>query len=392
MPRQLERPGQRRRRQRRPTRQLRGVGQRVAHHSQQHRDRQAGLAGGGTGRRHSDVHAAHRSDRGHDSQRRLQRYAAGGAHLHQPLDQRRQPRDGAWESDLQRSPGSGQLVQFDFGTIGNPANGNNADDFVQIEIVVRIDNVAANQNNVARKNGEQAAGSLVTVTYGSGPPTTVTFDADGATPGIQGRAVTVQEPVLATSKVVAPTSQALGDVVTYSITVSHAGASTANAFDVVLTDTLPSGVTFVPGSVNPPGVFGGIAGQVLSFNVGTLTLAAARRRSATRRASRRRRSSVHRLPTRSRGAFASLPGATGASRLRTHGLRRHQRLHARRVHAGDAQPVGGDLPDQDGRAGDRQRERHPRARRAHRVHGGADQHVGDDPDRRRVHRYGTASR
>ena len=97
--------------------------------------------------------------------------------------------------------GSGQLVEFDFGAIGNPSDGDNADDYVTIEIVARIDNVAANQNDVARKNGEQAAGSPVTVTYGSGPTTTVTFDADGATPGIQGRALTVQEPVLATSEV-----------------------------------------------------------------------------------------------------------------------------------------------------------------------------------------------
>jgi len=37
-----------------------------------------------------------------------------------------------------------------------------------------------------------------------------------------------------------PLSQALGDLVTYSITVAHTGASTANAYDVVLADTLPA--------------------------------------------------------------------------------------------------------------------------------------------------------
>ena len=41
------------------------------------------------------------------------------------------------------------------------------------------------------------------------------------------------------------------------MTVSHLGTSTANAFDVALTDTLPSGLTYVPGSVNPPGAFAG---------------------------------------------------------------------------------------------------------------------------------------
>jgi uncharacterized repeat protein (TIGR01451 family) len=84
----------------------------------------------------------------------------------------------------------------------------------------------------------------------------------------------VQEPALAIDKTAVPLSQALGDVVTYALTVTHTGASTSNAFDLVLADTLPAGMAFVPGSVNPPGAFGGIAGQVLTLDAGTLTLAA----------------------------------------------------------------------------------------------------------------------
>ena len=99
--------------------------------------------------------------------------------------------------------GTGQTVSFNFGDVGNPANGNNADDFVQIDITARVDNIAANQNGVQLSNGQQSAGSLVTVQYGASP-TTVTFDADPATPGIQGRAVTVIEPVLKVTKTVVP--------------------------------------------------------------------------------------------------------------------------------------------------------------------------------------------
>ncbi len=169
--------------------------------------------------------------------------------------------------------GSGQTVSFNFGDITNPANGSNADDFVEIDIVARVDNIAANQNAVVLSNGQQSAGSLVTVTYGVAP-VTVTFDADPVTPGIQGRPITVVEPVLKATKTVVPASQALGDVVTYSLTIAHDATSTSNAFDVVLTDTLPAGLTYVGGSVSPPGAFGSIAGQVLTLNVGTLTLAA----------------------------------------------------------------------------------------------------------------------
>ncbi len=207
--------------------------------------------------------------------------------------------------------GAGQTVSFNFGDIGNPANGSNADDFVEIDITARVDNIIANQNAVPLSNGQQSAGSLVTVTYGA-IPTTVTFDADPATPGIQGRTVTVVEPVLKVTKTVVPASQALGDVVTYSITVTHDATSTADAFDVALTDTLPVGVTFVSGSVNPPGAFVGIAGQVLSLNVGTLTKAAAS--TTITYQARIANSAVVGVPLVNNvaGVWGSVPGATGA--------------------------------------------------------------------------------
>ena len=207
--------------------------------------------------------------------------------------------------------GSGQTVAFDLGTIVNPANGNAGDDYFTVQITARVDNVAGNQNGVVLKNGEQAAGSLVTVTYGA-VPTTLTFDAEPGVPGIQGRPVTVLEPMLSTTKSVVPLSQALGDLVTYSVTVSHTGASTANAYDVVLTDTLPPFVDFVAGSVNPPGAFGSIVGKVLTLDLGTLTLAAG---SATiTYQGRIATSAVVGVPLVNNvaGAYASQPGATGA--------------------------------------------------------------------------------
>ncbi len=167
--------------------------------------------------------------------------------------------------------GSGQTVQFDFGTVTNPANGSASDDYIDLQITARVDNLLANQNNTVLRNGEQAAGSLLTVQYGSGP-ITVTYDHDAGTPGVQGLPITVIEPALSLSKVSTPLTQSLGDVVTYTVTVQHTGASTADAFEIVIDDLLPVGLTYVPGSASLPGSDVTVAGQSLQFRYASLTL------------------------------------------------------------------------------------------------------------------------
>lgn len=140
--------------------------------------------------------------------------------------------------------GGGQTITFDFGDITDVPNLSVLDDFVTIDIVARIDNILANQNTTALENNTW-------LTYGPGA-TRLDFDTDAGAPGIQGLTVTVIEPDLTITKTVVPSSQSLGDVVTFSVTVAHSGTSTADAFDMVVTDTIPAGLTYVPGSVNPP--------------------------------------------------------------------------------------------------------------------------------------------
>ena len=162
--------------------------------------------------------------------------------------------------------GSGPTVEFNFGNIQNNPNGDAADDFIEIDITVRVDNILSNQNNVVLNNGE---GGTVTVQYGA-TPTIVPYDFDGDQQGIQGRPLTITEPVLESSKAVIPASQSLGDIVTYTITIEHTDESTADALDVLLTDTLPAGLEFIGGSVTPANAFLGISGQVLSLRVDPL--------------------------------------------------------------------------------------------------------------------------
>ncbi len=166
--------------------------------------------------------------------------------------------------------GTGQTVSFDLGDIGNPSNGITTDDFVGIDITAHVDNVAANQNGTVLRNGEAADGSQVFVTFNGG--TRVDFDADPATPGAQGRQITVLEPALGVTKTASPTDPALGKVVTYTVTVRHLAASRSDAFDLVLTDTLPAGLHYVDGSATLPPANVTVAGQTLTFRAAGLPL------------------------------------------------------------------------------------------------------------------------
>ena len=61
--------------------------------------------------------------------------------------------------------------------------------------------------------------------------------------------VTIVEPTLSLYKSVTPTSGLVDTVVTYTLTLAHTAASNATAFDVLVQDTLPSGMTYLFGSL-----------------------------------------------------------------------------------------------------------------------------------------------
>jgi fimbrial isopeptide formation D2 family protein/uncharacterized repeat protein (TIGR01451 family) len=169
--------------------------------------------------------------------------------------------------------GSGQTVQFNAGDLLNPADGNPLNDFFTIAITARVDNIASNQNGVVLSNGDAAAGSPVYLEYGSTEPTRVDFDADfDPANGQQGVPVTVIEPELNVTKTVDPATQSLGDIVTFTVRVEHTPTSTSDAFDIVLHDTLPAGLTYVDGSASLPPADVTASGQELEFRIATLSL------------------------------------------------------------------------------------------------------------------------
>ncbi len=208
--------------------------------------------------------------------------------------------------------GAGQTVQFNFGDLVNPASGSLLDDFVIVEIRARVDNVASNQNNTVLRNGEQADGSTVSLQYGTGTPTVIFFDDDAGTPGLQGLPITIVEPELSVQKTVSPTQQSLGDEVTFTVTVQHLPTSTATAYDIVISDTLPAGLSYVVGSASLPAGDVTVSGQNLTFRIASLTVAAGARTFTYR--ARVEPSAVVGQPLTNNltMVWASLPGATGA--------------------------------------------------------------------------------
>lgn len=136
-------------------------------------------------------------------------------------------------SVAEEPPGSGdpadqgRRVTFDFGDVTNPdPSGESLT--VRYEAVVL--NNGENERGVPLNNRAQwgwTDGSLEAL----GPP------------------VTIVEPSLTLSKSASPTVATPGTAITFTLTVAHAEGSDSDAFDVTLTDTVPSGLSYIPGSL-----------------------------------------------------------------------------------------------------------------------------------------------
>jgi large repetitive protein len=82
----------------------------------------------------------------------------------------------------------------------------------------------------------------------------------------------VVEPDLTLDKGVNQPAPGPGETFTYTLTLSHTGSSSADALDVVLTDTLPTGLSFAGTPAAPTGWSVTTSGQTITFT-GDLTLA-----------------------------------------------------------------------------------------------------------------------
>ncbi len=121
-------------------------------------------------------------------------------------------------------------VVFNFGTVLNtPDNLANGLDQIVVEIVARVENVGANTSGDTLIN-------RASLNFGNG---TVAATA----------AVDIVEPQLDIQKTAAPNNGDAGDIITYTLTLSHTAASQAAAYGLVIGDLLQSDIHLVAGSV-----------------------------------------------------------------------------------------------------------------------------------------------
>jgi len=81
----------------------------------------------------------------------------------------------------------------------------------------------------------------------------VTWSSNGGTKTVTAIPVEIVEPKITIDKNANPTTAQYGSTITFTIDVAHATQSTADAFDVVVTDQIPAGLELIPGSVNLSG-------------------------------------------------------------------------------------------------------------------------------------------
>src|SRR6056297_993574 len=122
-----------------------------------------------------------------------------------------------------------------FDVITNSAVDGIAGDKITIEYDAVVENITDNQNGDVKE--------ITTDLY---------YDDDsGAQQNLTANntPISIIEPELALSKSFAAGSYEAGDTVEYTITVNHSGDSTAEAYDLTVEDIIPTGMTYVAGSM-----------------------------------------------------------------------------------------------------------------------------------------------
>jgi LPXTG-site transpeptidase (sortase) family protein len=126
---------------------------------------------------------------------------------------------------------NGGVATFDFGNITNSTGSSQT---IKVQYSVIVLDILANQG-----------GGILT--------NNVTWTWTGGTLTTSAPEVKIVEPKMTMDKNATPTSAAVGDIITFTIDIAHSAQSSADAFDVVVTDQIPTGLALVTSSVNVTG-------------------------------------------------------------------------------------------------------------------------------------------
>lgn len=143
---------------------------------------------------------------------------------------------------------AGSRVSFNFGTITNTDTNSAVAETITLTYRAVVLNAAANVRGQLRNNS-------------------AAWTAGGSTVTANAPDVVIVEPTLAVAKTASPVNGDANDAITFTIVVSHAGASNTSAFDAVLTDVIPAGLNVTAGPTHTSG----LAPTSLALSAGTLT-------------------------------------------------------------------------------------------------------------------------
>jgi len=126
---------------------------------------------------------------------------------------------------------SGGQVTFDFGTLTNTDRDNGIDETITLTYRVVVLNTTNNDRGDYRNNN-------------------VEWTWDLGSESVSAPNARIVEPTLQVVKTINTNTGDAGDTRTYTLTISHTGTSNADAFDLELEDVIPTGVTYVGGTLN----------------------------------------------------------------------------------------------------------------------------------------------
>ncbi len=123
---------------------------------------------------------------------------------------------------------TGNQITIDMGNVTNVADSDTTNDYFIVRIEAMVDDVSSN-----------TAGSVLT--------NNAEVHSDSGNAGPVNLDITVGEPHLVITKTASDTTPPIGKEITFSVTVEHS-SSTADAYDVKVSDAIPAGMTYVAGS------------------------------------------------------------------------------------------------------------------------------------------------
>ncbi|MBK9780888.1 MAG: sortase [Anaerolineales bacterium] len=134
--------------------------------------------------------------------------------------------DGAAPGSNPLVANNGGLVTFDFGALTNATL---QPKLVTIRYSLIVLDILSNQGGNQRTNS-------------------VVWNYSGNSQTVSANPVTLVEPEMTINKTATPVNAPYNSIITFTIDVAHSSQSSADAFDVVITDEIPVGLQYVPGS------------------------------------------------------------------------------------------------------------------------------------------------